>query len=154
VIVLSDSVALARPLNGPDLTATVTAFEQAKRGERDVEVRIGVGSLTGEIPLRVLGHAACLAEALRSDVFNFLSRPPQRMVLFSSAPKAGNRDAVGALRALVSLAGALRLKKVDFPIFLDLGQGTSGDSDPPSDCTAGAPRRLARARRAPFWKRR
>lgn len=117
---LSESVALARPeLCRQDLAATEVAIDEARRGKRQVEVRIGVGPIHGEIPLRVLGHAVCIAEALRTDL-PAVVRNADRIHIFSSAPKTGNTDTATALRSFAALAGALRLAGVCTRITLDL----------------------------------
>jgi hypothetical protein len=117
---LSASVALARPeLCRQDLAATETAIVEARRGKRQVEVRIGVGPIQGEIPVRVLGHAVCIAEVLRTDL-PAVVRNADRIHIFSSAPKTGNTDTATALRSLAAIAGALRLAGVSTRITLDL----------------------------------
>ncbi len=119
---LTASVALALP-DESERGETARAVEEARRERREVEVRIGVGPLERGVPARVLGHAACLAEALRVDVVT-VARRPDRIVIFSSAPKAGNTDTSIAIQSLCALAGALRLAGVDVPIVLDLADAT------------------------------
>jgi len=134
---LSESVALATPTDG-DLAETEAAIYQARRGEREVEIRIGVGPLTGGIPLRVLGHAACIAESLRTDV-PAVVRHADRICIFSSALKAGNTNMGTALQSLAALGGALRLSGVTCPLLLDLA---AADQEVPATVPINLPRSL------------
>ena len=117
--VLSGSVGLAWPRDPGDFSGTVRAVQQAHRGARKLEVRLGVGPLRRYLPARVLGHAAIVAGMLQSDVIAIAS-PLWRLWLFSSAPKAGNHEIESAVRALGALAGALRLAGITSPIVLEL----------------------------------
>ena len=119
--VLSESVGLAWPRCEADLSMTADAVQEARQGIRDVEVRVGVGPVSAGLSARVLGYAACVAEALRLDVVA-VCRPATRIVLFSSAPKAGRYELSSAVRSLVALGGALRICGVDVPIELDLAE--------------------------------
>lgn len=135
---ISDSVALALPDKG-DLYATGAAVEAARRGRRELEVRIGVGPCPGDVPLRVLGYAACVAEAVRTDVPG-LVRAPDRLAIFSSAPKTGRFDVASAMRAVVAIGGALRISGVTVPISLDLA---APEREVPVSLTVDLPPALA-----------
>jgi hypothetical protein len=115
---LTEAVAFAGPDYG-ELRATADAVNEARHGKRAIEIRIGVGPLTGEIPLRVLGHAACIAATLRTDLPAAI-KPADRVCIFSSAPKTGNANMGAVLQSLAALAGALRLAGVLSPIMLDI----------------------------------
>lgn len=116
---LSASVALGSP-RGRDGHLTAAAVDRARHGRQDVEVRLGVGPVSGGgVPARVVGHAGCIQEALRSDVPSLAARP-RRIFVFSSATKAGSTNIQQAVHALASLAGALRLAGVSVPIVLEL----------------------------------
>lgn len=117
---LSQSVALALPAC-EERDWTNAALLEARRRQRDVEVRIGVGPFLRGVPIRVIGYAACAAEALRSDVAA-VARRPDRIVIFSSAPKLTRslEYSDGSFLLLAALAGSLRLAGVDIPILIDL----------------------------------
>ena len=117
---LSEAVALAKPIvSAHDLAMTEAAVYQAREGQRELEVRIGVGPMTSDVPLRVLGYAACIAESLRTDVPTIVRRA-DRICIFSSAPKAGNHDHAKTVCSLAAIGGALRLSGVATPIVLNI----------------------------------
>lgn len=121
--VLSDATALGWPSYAHDLEATVNAVAEARRGIRAVEVRIGIGRLTGVLPARIFGYALCVADVLQSDV-PALARHADRIVIFSSAPKTGCLNFGLAARSLVMLAAAFRLAGVSHPITIELAATT------------------------------
>lgn len=90
-----------------------------------IEVRVGIGPLEGNVPLRILGHARCIENAVASIEKAIGS--VARVVLFSSARKAFGlggetpppRVAASVPVALAALAGALRLAGLRHPIWLD-----------------------------------
>ena len=96
---------------------------ESRKGGLSVEVRIGVGPVHGQVPLRVLGYAGCVADVLKKDVRILVGPAAPRIELFSSAPKAGYFDRRSALMSLVALAGALRVAGIRNPIGVDLAQG-------------------------------
>lgn len=118
--VFSDSVAVAWPTSPQDIDASVRALASARIGQIPVEVRIGVGALHGEVPLRVLGYAGCVAETLQRDVRTLIEPATPIIALFSSAPKVGEFHPDLALKSLVALGGALRLAQVSYPIEIDI----------------------------------
>lgn len=83
---LSDSVALAVPLSA-QLNAIEEVVDRVRRGEMGVEVRIGVGPLAGAVPARVIGHAACISDALAFDLPQLVGRRTPTVTIFSSLPK-------------------------------------------------------------------
>ena len=124
---LSEAVALALP-GTEELSVTHDAWRQVRAGRRDLEVRIGVGPIRGDIPLRVLGHAAVVADSIRMEL-SAIAGDPDRIVIFSSAPKTGTSDVALALRSLAALAGALRIAGLTTPIVLDIASATREVSD-------------------------
>lgn len=123
---LPDSLAVALPEPGG-----LPTLERVVRSGKSfvVEARIGVGPLDGGVPMRVLGHAMCIADAVRS-VGNAIGGV-NRLVLFSSARKAfgvagsgcPQHIAESAVISLAALAGALRIAGLRQPLLVD-------DSDP------------------------
>lgn len=113
---LSDSVALAVP-NPEEHSYLEGALRQISRRQRKVEVRIGVGPMA-TTPLRLLGHAACVAETMRVDLRALCGRVDQ-VCIFSSAPKTRMAE-VSPVIAIGALAGALKMAGVECPILLDL----------------------------------
>jgi hypothetical protein len=95
------------------------AIQQARRRQKRTEVRIGVGPLASDVPLRVIGHGMCVADALRLDLPAII-RPADQIAIFSSAPKARNFDLRSATRSLIALSGSLRLAGTTCPITIDL----------------------------------
>jgi hypothetical protein len=93
------------------------AVREARRGQRPVEIRLGVGPLQGDLPLRVLGHASLIARVIRTDIQRIAE--PASITIFSSEPKAGRYGSVPALCAVTVMAMALRLAGIDTPIHLD-----------------------------------
>jgi len=119
--VLSESTALALPYAAEDEHQTIGGLAETAKHEREKEIRIGIGPLTGEVPARVIGYAACIAKMIHEDpAASHLLREPCRITIFSSAPKAGFNDPGPMLTAAVALGGALKLAGIEFPIVLDI----------------------------------
>lgn len=138
--VFSDTVALAWPISTQEIDASVRALADVRSGKKPVEVRIGVGALNGDVPLRVLGYAGCVAETLQRDVRILVEPAMPRITLFSSAPKAGDLDPSRSLKSLVALAGALRLAQVGHPIEIDIA---ASEPEIPDDLNVDLPPELA-----------
>lgn len=118
---LSPSVAFGYPAADHDFALTKIALHEAQVGKRPVEIRLGVGPIKqGCVPARVLGHAACVAAALKFDIPMITSNQAVNIVIFSSAPKIGNVDLNGNLQGLVALGAALRMNGIDSPIKLEI----------------------------------
>lgn len=135
---LSSSVALGWPMSEPDQTATVIAVQEAQRGMRGVEIRIGVGPIElGGVPARVVGHAACIASVLKTDLQALISKKTEvRIVIFSSAPKTGIKDVFANLQGIAALGVALRLSGIAEPIQLELA---AEESEIPSELDPNLP---------------
>ncbi|MDN2578748.1 hypothetical protein [Aquibium sp. ELW1220] len=120
--VFSEAVALASPIATSELEASVCAIDDARAGRLPIELMIGVGPLSTDVPFRVLGYAGCVAEAIRSDVRLLIEPSIPKIRLFTSAPKTEGFHRGRALMSLVTLAGALRIAGVDSPIYLDFAR--------------------------------
>lgn len=119
-MIISDSIAIGLPLAGSqDVPRTAAAVRQVRANQRDVEVRLGVGPIRGALPARILGHAACVTEAIKSDLKNLLRRP-RTVKIFSSAPKAVACDVPAAITSTALLAAALKLTGLEAEIQIDL----------------------------------
>lgn len=120
--VFTESVALAWPASARDVETSVCALADARQGNIPVEVRIGVGPLRDEVPLRVLGYAGCVAETIQSDVRILVEPAVPTVTLFSSAPKTDHFDRMRATTSLVALAGSLRLAGLTNRIAIDFAE--------------------------------
>lgn len=138
--VLSESVALAWPTAAHDLADSTCAMHDVRKREIPVEVRIGVGPIIDEPPLRVLGFAGRVAEVLQGDVRILVEPAVPRIKLFSSAPKAGSFHWKPAVMSLVALAGALRVAGISNPISIDLA---ASEAEIPGDLSVDLEAKLA-----------
>lgn len=119
---LRETIAVALPADS-EWEAVTDAVATARRGRLPIDVRIGVGLVDGPIPARILGHAHCVAEALRVDVPS-IGGPATTVTVFSSIPKL---HAVGGLAVnttdvalgLATFGAALRLAGVASPIVIE-----------------------------------
>jgi len=120
MLTLSNSVAIALPAD-EERESIGLALQQARLGHREIELRIGVGQLRGHLPVRVLGHAYCLYDAMQRDIPKILGTVPiRRVIIFSSSGKVREPDRCMVLQTLVSLAGGLWLLGVKIETVLDL----------------------------------
>jgi hypothetical protein len=113
---LSESLALALPYHSGDRHLTSRAIEELRQGRRECEIRIGVGPLCGEIPVRVFGYASCIRQALEEPAARQLLGRACRVHLFSSAAKADVQSPRVNGAAAVGLGVALRAVGIQLPI--------------------------------------
>jgi len=116
----------------------------ARSGEVKVRVIIGIGETNSRIPLRVLGYAKAISEAIRVDVPTLINQCTVQVHLFSSATKiaflSGSSEFVGvgkrAVKPLVTLAEALRITGYRGPISIDV-------ADPRAEVPSNIERRVS-----------
>lgn len=115
---LSASVGLGVPANTTDRQLTARGAAEARAGQREVEVCLGVGASPASLPARVLAHAACVAKAIQIDTPRLVG-PATRIRIFSSAPKTKVFNSAMDFAAVATLGLALRKCGVMIPILVE-----------------------------------
>lgn len=115
----------------PDQSECKTTFDcvgMVRAAQLNVRIILGVGESRGRIPLRVLGHAKMIADALQHDVNVILKRPRTSVQIFCSATKLAHLSGIsditssaqGAVPPMVALAESLKLSGFTGPISIDV----------------------------------
>jgi hypothetical protein len=128
----SPSIAIALP----DRRGQAAVAISLRSNPTDVECRVGVGQVRGDVPLRVLGHAELLVRTLTQDLPE--SVRPTRLVIFASGAKLRTEPSQQDLVGAAALAVCVRLAGLRTPLTL-----TASSSDTEVHVTLGGDNRVS-----------